>query len=142
MPWSWEGATPEAEWKSVSMDGVRLATLVPVAPTFAPAPCEVVAERVYVLSRFAYTRVDGGETILESPLAQARLVLHDWRATAMVHLLAQPHGGEDLRAQIPSVSEEATRALMALLLAARVAAEATEAGRCAADESLALRSWE
>jgi SagB-type dehydrogenase family enzyme len=142
VAWSWEGAIPEDAQKSVSMDGVRLATLVPVAPTFAPAPCEVVAGRAYVLSRFAYMRVEGGEMRLESPLAQARIVPHDWRTTAIVHLLAGPRRVEDLRAQMPSVSEEATRALVALFVAARMASEATEAGGCATDTPVALRSWE
>jgi oxazoline/thiazoline dehydrogenase len=124
------------------MHGVRLATLVPVAPDFAPAPCEVAGGRAYVLSRFACARVDAGELVLESPLGKARIVLHDWRATAIVHLLARPQRVEHLRAQVPSVSDESARELLALLLAARVAAEATEPGRCALDESLSLRSWE
>lgn len=140
MPWSWEGAIPQAERKTVSMRGVRLATLVPVAPTFAPTPCELAAGRAYVLSRFAYARIEGGEMVLESPLAKARIILHDWRATALVHRLARPQRCEEL--QSPSVSDEATRELLALLLAARLAAEATAAGGCAADESPALRSWE
>jgi SagB-type dehydrogenase family enzyme len=142
VAWSWEGAIPDAARKSASMDGVRLATLVPVASTFEPAPCEVTAGRAYALSRFAYIRAAGGEMLLESPLAPARVVLHDWRATAIVHLLAEPCRVEELGARIPSVSQEATRALLALLLAARMASEATEAGSCAADESVALRSWE
>ena len=142
MAWSWEGAIPDDARKSVSMDGVRLATLVPVAATFEPAPCGVAGGCAYALSRFAYLRADGGEMVLESPLARARIALHDWRATAIVHLLAGPQRVEDIRARMPSVSEEATRALVALFLAARMASEATAVGRCAADESVALRSWE
>jgi hypothetical protein len=113
-----------------------------MAPTFMRAPCEVAAGRAYVLSRFAYIHCAGGAVMLESPLAPARIVLHDWRAAAVVHLLAEPRRVEDLRAQMPHVAEDTARALLALLLAARMAAEATAGGSSAADEAVALRSWE
>lgn len=124
------------------MDGVRLATLVAVATNFEPAPCAVVAGRAHLLSRFAYLRAEGGELVLESPLASARVVLHDWRAAVLVHFLAGPCRVEDMRVRIPALSEGAVRALVALLLAARMASEATEEGHAAQDQTTALRSWE
>jgi oxazoline/thiazoline dehydrogenase len=142
VSWSWEGAIPDDARQSVSMDGTRLATLVPLAAAFEPAPCDIAARSAYVLSRFAYMRVEGGAIVIESPLAQARIVLHDWRATAIVHLLARAQRVEELRVQIPLVSDEATRAVIALLVAARMASHATEAGGCAEDAPIALRSWE
>ena len=75
---------------SVYSDKERLATLVPVAASFtftgAPAP----SDGPYRLSRFAYLHRDGEDMVLESPLAFARVVLHDGRAAALVHALARP----------------------------------------------------
>jgi SagB-type dehydrogenase family enzyme len=115
---------------------------MPMVPSFAPAPADIARGREYMLSRFAYLRREGGEMMLESPLAPARILVHDWRAAAIVHLLAEPRRLEDLQAQIPDLTEEAARALLALFLAARMAASANQSGGCAADDSSALRSWE
>ena len=142
MAWSWQGAIASNAATTVSAQGVRLATLVPIAPTFVRAPCEVAAERRYVLSRFAYIHREDGALLLDSPLAHARIVLHDWRATALVHLLTEARSVGEVCAQMPQVGEETARALVAVLLAARMAALATAAGDCAADEAVALRSWE
>lgn len=126
----------------VSVDGARLATLVPMAATFECAPSELGAAREYVLSRFVYIHSEDGALLLESPLSQARIVLHDWRAAVIVHLLAEPRRLDDLRGQLPPVAQNAIEAVVALLVAARMASEAHPDGTCATDEGAALRSWE
>lgn len=138
MAWSWQGVAPEAT--TLSVDGVRWATLVPMTPTFVPAPCEILAGRAYVLSRFTFMRAEGGTAILESPRAHARIVLDDWRAAAVIHLLSVPRRLED--PELASIAGDGVRGLLALLLAARMASEASADGGCAEDEASALRSWE
>jgi oxazoline/thiazoline dehydrogenase len=142
VAWSWQRVIPSEAARAVSMAGARLATLVTIAPTFVPAPCEVAAGREYRLSRFAYLHSEGGSMMLESPLAHARVVLHDWRATTIVHLLAEPRRIDELQAQLPHLAECTARALVALLMAARMASEVTAGGACVEDEAAALRSWE
>ena len=69
--------------------------------------------------------------MLESPLAHARVVLHDWRAAAFVHDLARgrrPAGGGD---PVPIAGDTAAQ-LMTVLLHAGILA----------DETPALRAWE
>lgn len=143
MAWSWEQPMPHATAEVVSSGGSRLATLLPIASSFARAPCAVDVTRRYVLSRFAYMHCERGALMLESPLSHARIVLHDWRAAGIVYLLAQPRRLEALRALMPHLAEEAVRALLALLLAANMASEAGEDGDgCAIDDRSALRAWE
>ena len=68
----------------------RLATLTPISSSFVfPSPPRV-SDRPYVLSRFAYMRSDGDALVLESPRAFSRLILHETRATALLHALARP----------------------------------------------------
>ena len=142
MPWSWQEVLSSGAAIDVCMDGTRLATLVPTAPDVAGASCEVVPEREYVLSRFVYAHREGGTMVLETPLSPARIVLHDWRAAAIVHLLAEPRGVEALRVQMPNVTAGAVRALLALLLTARMAVDVPEGDGGTADDTGALRSWE
>lgn len=65
----------------------NLASIVPTSPNyefqyFTPEP-----EKKYILSRFAYCRRVGSEMQVESPLGHARVVLHNWRASAVLHQL-------------------------------------------------------
>ena len=45
----------------------------------------------YVLSRFAYVRIHDSEIVLESPLAHARIILHDTRLMVLLGALAKPN---------------------------------------------------
>jgi SagB-type dehydrogenase family enzyme len=123
-------------------DGVLLATLVPISPFFGGAPHELTAGQPYALSRFAYMRAGGGDWLLESPLARARIVLHDWRATAVVHRLARPCRVEEIGAEIPSLSPGAAASVVALLLAAGMAGEPDGGPTCPDAASPALGTWE
>jgi SagB-type dehydrogenase family enzyme len=121
---------------------VALATLVPMSPEFEPAPCQHAPGQPYVLSRFAYTRADRGETVLECPLSHARIILHDWRAVAAVHGLARPSRPADLSAAIPGLSCDTATALLGLLVAARMAGEPSGEGAALDEACPALRTWE
>ena len=117
--------------------GRRLATLAPVSSSFTSGSTHVVARRRYVLSRFAYLRRAGTEAVLESPLAHARIILHDCRAAAMIGALAAPATAGELAERVVGLGVDAVAGVLALLLRAGVLGEAgTE------DQAPALLSWE
>ncbi len=126
--------------RSVRLNGERLATLAPISSYFDYAARSIVPESRYLLSRFAYARAEGGETVLESPLSHARIILHDQRAAMLIHALAQPRQAEEL--EITGLEPEAATQLMALLLNTRMLTGLSEAGIPAEDEDSSLRSWE
>jgi SagB-type dehydrogenase family enzyme len=128
---------------SVCSDVERLATLVPIAASFAfTGGVPVLSERSHRLSRFAYLHRDRDETILESPLAFARLVLHDDRAAALVHALAKPLRAQDVGARVSGLNAAAGTALLGLFVTAGVAVPADENRATAEDENAALQCWE
>ncbi len=112
-----------------------LATLVPAAETFCLPLRQTRLTQPHRLSRFAYFHRDGDEMVLESPLAPARVVLHDGRAAAVVHVLALPRTVAELTERVPDLPPEAAGPLLALLHAGGMLA-ATE------DSDPALRAWE
>jgi SagB-type dehydrogenase family enzyme len=120
----------------------RLATLVPISPSFVFRSPRRASNRPYVLSRFAYLRSDGATLVLESPLAFSRLLLHDARAVALVHALIRPTSAGELGGRVAGLSKEATAELLALFAAASMVAEVGEAGATAEDENPALKTWE
>src|SRR5262249_32772042 len=104
--------------QSAHANGTRLATLTAVSPSFVATPAQAVPGRRYVLSRFAYLRGEGGEAVLESPLAHARVVLNDCRASALVGALAAPLTAEELAGKIGTLPVEAELGVLTLLLRA------------------------
>jgi oxazoline/thiazoline dehydrogenase len=120
----------------------RLATLAPTSPSFVYASRELTADHSYVLSRFAYTRRQEAETVLESPLAHARIVVHDSQVAAFLHALAHPGRVRDLAARCPLLAPEAVTHLLTLLLNAGILVELTDRGTSPEDEGSALQTWE
>jgi SagB-type dehydrogenase family enzyme len=116
-------------------DGRRLAAVVAVSPSFAWPTRQPVAGRAYHLSRFAYLRREGGECVLESPLAHARVTLIDRRAAALVGALAAPSTAEELCEQT-GIGPAGVRGLLTLLLRAGMACEVG-----AEEADAALRTW-
>jgi SagB-type dehydrogenase family enzyme len=114
----------------------RLATLVAVSPRFVSGPGRVAAGRRYVLSRFAYLRREGAEAVLESPLAHARIILHDCRAAALVGALAAPATAGELAERVGALPVEAVAGVLALLRRAGMLGEGADA------EAPALQTWE
>jgi SagB-type dehydrogenase family enzyme len=119
-----------------------LATLTPISPYCEVASRAVDPGRKYVLSRFAYTRREQGDVVLESPLSHARITLQDWRAAALVYALAQPRHMGDLGEQIPALPDEAADQLMTLMINARVILGLEDQEGTPEDESGALQAWE
>jgi SagB-type dehydrogenase family enzyme len=103
---------------------IRLATLVAVSTSFVSRPSRVIANRPYVLSRFAYLRRQGDEAVLESPLAHSRIILNDCRVAALVVALAARLTAAELADRVGVLPPEAVARILALLLRAKMVGEA------------------
>jgi SagB-type dehydrogenase family enzyme len=123
-------------------DGARLATLVAVSASFVARPARLAPGRRFVLSRFAYLRRTGGEAVLESPLAHARIVLNDCRAAALAGSLAAPATVDDLAGRVGGLPADAACRVVNLLLRSGMLGEYLPEGNCAADEDAGLQTWE
>jgi SagB-type dehydrogenase family enzyme len=117
--------------------GTCLATLVAVSSSFVPRPAHLIAGRRHVLSRFAYLRREGTGTVLESPLAHARIIFNDCRAAALVGALAAPATAGELAERVGGLGVEAVAGVLVLCLKAGMLEEAG-----AENQSPALQSWE
>ncbi len=120
----------------------RLATLEPTAPSFVLPPAGAVPGRSYVLSRFAWVQRRGDVLALESPLSPARIVLHDPRAAALVHALAQPGTAAEVGGRVAGLPAEAVTPLLGLLAHAGAACAVGDDGATAEDADPALRCWQ
>lgn len=128
-------------WMTAVADGAMLATLAPAGR--GPALThERIASGPGVLSRFAYLRRAGSETLLESPLSSAKVFLHDWRAAAMLHALSAAPGLAGSAGTIPGLSPDAVEAFVTLLGSAGMLTPVNPAGACAEDEHASLMAWE
>jgi SagB-type dehydrogenase family enzyme len=128
--------------RTVHAYGVRLATLVALSASFVARPVQAAAGRRYVLSRFAGLRRLGGEAVVESPLAHARVILNDGRAATLVGALTAPATAEELTGRVIGLSTDAVSGVLTLLLRAGLLGEAGVGGSCAEDEDPALQTWE
>jgi SagB-type dehydrogenase family enzyme len=122
-------------------NGTRLATLVAISSSFAARPTSLPADRRFMLSRFACLRREGGEAVLESPLAHARVILNDCRTAAIVGALAMPATAEEIAARVGDIPVEGVHHVVTLLLRAGMIAEARVGENCADDEDAALQTW-
>lgn len=120
----------------------RLATLVPISSHFAYLGRSTNPARSCALSRFAYLHREGDEWWMESPLAHARLVLHDWRAFGLMHSFRQPRLVAAASGDIPGLDSDTAAAVLDLMLNANLLGEVDESGIPAPDRLPALHSWE
>ena len=127
---------------SVHAGSQRLATLEPTAPTFVLPPAPAPPGRSYVLSRFAWVQRRGDVLALESPLAPARIVLHDQRAVALIHALAQPGNAAEIRGRVADLPGEAVTPFLGLLAHAGAARAVGEDGATIEDTDPALCCWQ
>jgi SagB-type dehydrogenase family enzyme len=110
----------------------HLATADPLPRTFRLSQSQPPAGPL-VLSRFACLRRAGANLLLESPLSEARIILHDDRALRLLHALASPVSAEAVHvSELPS---EATVSLIGLLFHCGLLATGDE-------ETGHLQTWE
>jgi SagB-type dehydrogenase family enzyme len=66
-----------------------LATAIAIAENYQFVVLPLDEEQPLMLSRFAFLRQEKQQFVLESPLSQAKIILLDWRATALIGKLAE-----------------------------------------------------
>jgi SagB-type dehydrogenase family enzyme len=119
-------------------DGTRLATLVPASTRFVSRPVQLRSSRRYTLSPFTHLRRSAGESVLESPLAHAQVILHDSRAAAVVGALAISATAEELCGVVGGLSADAVAGLLAMLWRADMLRDTAEV----AGEHPVMQTWE
>ncbi|MDX9862747.1 MAG: SagB family peptide dehydrogenase [Rhodospirillales bacterium] len=118
----------------------RLATLEPISTSYRPF--DVPAAGRFRLSRFAWMHRLGEESVLESPLGHARVVLHDGSLAGLAGMLAQPRSAADLADAGAGVDQATAAVVLRFLVNAGVAFAADSEGRLDEDRNVALRQWE
>jgi oxazoline/thiazoline dehydrogenase len=107
-------------------EDLLLATLTPVSPCWQFNPEAIASGQTYVLSRFAYCHKSGEQMVLESPLAHAYLILHDWRSLALVAELVKPRSYEEVAHIIPGLAADTAKLFFQLLVTAGMVSEAKD----------------
>jgi SagB-type dehydrogenase family enzyme len=126
----------------VTETGQRLATAVPVATHFQPPAHALHPDQAYVLSRFALIRRHGNDLVLESPLAGARVVLHDMRCATLLHALATGKTVAQLVTLEVGLSSDVVEGMLGLLLTAGLLTAVDDVGGTAEDANPTLVQWE
>ena len=127
---------------SANLNRTRLATLTPTSAFSVYPSREIALDHQYVLSRFAYARRVGGESILESPLSQGKITIHDWSAAALVHALRRPLRADAVAGLIPGLPTGVVEQLLTLLATSNMLDELADDGTDAETSSPALKYWE
>ncbi|MFB2923763.1 SagB family peptide dehydrogenase [Aerosakkonema funiforme] len=73
----------------ISHSVLPLATAIAIAENYEFVVPAFDEEQPLMLSRFAFLRQEKQQFVLESPLSQAKVILLDWRATALIGKLAE-----------------------------------------------------
>ncbi|WP_013335044.1 SagB family peptide dehydrogenase [Gloeothece verrucosa] len=98
-----------------------LATAIPMTGDYQFSCPEIDwQQQTFTLSRFAYLHQIEGQMLLESPRSKAKIILLDWRATALIGKLSQPQSCASLAEEIPDLTEELTQQFISLLLATKM----------------------
>jgi oxazoline/thiazoline dehydrogenase len=105
-------------------------------------PTLVVADRQYILSRFAYIHQVKGQTILKSPLSKMTVHLSNWQSIAIVGLLTNSCTARTIATQIQDIHLDTIEQLIGLLLSAQMLCEVAEDGTIAEQTDLILAQWE
>lgn len=127
--------------QSAHKNGVRLATLIVISPSYVAQAGNIVANRKYVLSRFALLRRDGTNFILESPLSLARVLLNDCRTVALIAVLAAPLTPSEATDHPHGLSRESVDGVLSLLLRTGMLQEANGDGVVGEDQDHSLQTW-
>lgn len=126
---------------TVRWPGGKLATLMPTSSTYQWRSDEPDVNTRYVISRFAYLRRHGEQFIFTSPLAPAIVMLHDWRAIALLHTLARPCGAEELCRVVEDIPDTSVVMFVRLLLGCHILSSVGDDGR-PKEETSTLTQWD
>lgn len=127
---------------TVVASGVAIATIVSISPSYRFHWRDLDLDRPYQLSRFAYCRREDEHLVLESPVGHTQIILHDWRATALIALLAQPQSIRQLRGYLAGINDEVVAGCLQLLLNAEALTTVFADGSDSEDSNLTLAQWD
>jgi len=119
-----------------------LATYVPFATDHPFNRTTADMNNRYIISRFAYSRREGRQNVLESPLARARIVLKHWRAVMVVYLLADSRSPEEICTAVPGLTTHELQQFLSLVLHAAMVEKVDSTGTCPEEQNDLLRQWE
>jgi SagB-type dehydrogenase family enzyme len=95
-----------------------LATAIPIAENYQLVNLVLDEQQPLILSRFAFLHQENQQFVLESPLSKAKIILLDWRASALIAKLAQLDSSFTLLTLADSLVElEIARSFIQLLVA-------------------------
>jgi SagB-type dehydrogenase family enzyme len=126
--------------QTILSNGQRFATITTSRPP-GGGPASAEPNTKYTLSRFAYCHREGDSMMLESPLSGTGIILHSWRAAAMILALAKPHTLDEMYDAVPGTDKDVTGHFMGVLLKAGMLSAVDEDGNPREDENAAAR-WE
>ena len=126
----------------VATEECHLATAKPMTKDARFLPDIAIGDRQYILSKFAYIHQVKGQTILESPLSKMILYLSNWRAMAIVGLLANPRTASEIATQIKEIHLDTVKQLISLLLSTQMLCQVSEDGTIAEQTDVILAQWE
>lgn len=125
----------------VVRDGCAVATVRQMSGSFQFNPESVENHTRVRLSRFAYLRMDNDALVLESPLSQARTIIHSHLGVAVVADLTKPRSALELCARINNLDEDSARAILSLLVNVNLVSDAGENNAPIESKNLALAQW-
>jgi len=112
-----------------------LATAIPIAENYQLVDSVLDEQQLLILSRFAFLHQENQQFVLESPLSKAKIILLDWRATALIAKLAQLDSSFTLLSLADSlIDAEIVRSFIQLLIATEMIS--------LEPESAALAEWQ
>jgi len=120
--------------------GKPLATITGIGQRYSFKLHDIDVSQPYQLSRFALWRRQGNKQVLESPLGQARIMVHDHRFSALTGALCNPRSLKDIEDQVPGLSDQAASDCFQLLLNADALSECLD-GSSAEDNNETLAQW-
>ncbi len=126
----------------VTESGQRLAAAVPIATDFQVPARPFKPDQPHMLSRFAVIRRNGADLVLESPLSDSRVVLHDARCCTLLHALATAKTVSQLVPSDGSLTYDVVAGFVGLLLTTGLLTDVDDADGTAEDANPTLRQWE
>ncbi|MEH2246148.1 SagB family peptide dehydrogenase [Nostoc sp.] len=118
----------------ISHSVLPLATTIAIAENYQFVAPVFDWQQPLMLSRFAFLRQENQQFVLESPLSKAKIILLDWRATALIGKLAEVDASNTLLTLADAlIDAEIVRSFMQLLMATGMIA--------LEPESKALSQW-
>lgn len=128
--------------KTILVGKSPLATLEPISPSFSFVEHELLKEARYRLSRFAYSHLEDGKMVLESPLGHAKVILEDWRANSVLGMFACFCTLDEIYKNFRDLGLENIKALLQLLLNINAISEINEQAKIPEEEDKPLVQWD